>query len=161
MPPIPFLEDLSALDWLAVAAGLLIVPMVFLISRVFVARRTARETALDEKLSDPFAFRSPADRRDAPRRRGNPIPVWVSDSEAKVEPVRGWVVDRSARGLGLELEEEGEVDVGIVLSIKPSSAPNAPWVRIEVRNRQKTGATWRLGCRFVKPPATDVLLHFG
>jgi uncharacterized membrane protein YbhN (UPF0104 family) len=32
-------------------------------------------------------------------------------------------------------------------------------VQIEVRNRQQTSTTWRLGCRFVRPPAYDVLMR--
>src|SRR5262249_1200401 len=137
--------------------------VVLLAGKAMVSRRHGSSVNLDAPLGkpDPFDEGSKFDRRTAPRRRGNPVAVRVSDGDARVEPVRAWVVDRSAGGLGLELEEEGEVDLGTVLSVRPTDAPDVPWVKIEVRNRLKHGTTWRLGCRFLRPPAWNVLMRFG
>jgi hypothetical protein len=164
-PVLQFYYSLTTADVICIGAGLVIAVGVMLGGRALLSRRR-RDGARDldaamKKKSDPFEQGSTSDRRTAPRRRGNPVAVRISDSEGQVEPVRGWVVDRSAGGLGLELEEEGDVEVGTVLSVRPTDAPDLPWVKIEVRNRQKNGTTWRLGCQFIRPPAWNVLMRFG
>jgi hypothetical protein len=165
MPP-PFgaiFDTLHWAQWVGIGVGVLIAPLVFLVGRSLAnRRRTAEDAHVVLKEPDPFVQGGSNERRTAPRRRGNPVSVLVSDAEVVVEPVRGWVLDRSGTGLGLELLEEGEVAIGTILSIRPTEASeHVPWVRIEVRNRQKVGTTWRLGCQFVKPPAWDVLMRFG
>ena len=35
------------------------------------------------------------------RREGNPVEVFITDAEEKIEPIRGWVVDRSLGGVRL------------------------------------------------------------
>lgn len=152
--------------WLATAAvlvsGLLIAGAVRL-SRGRAREDPEREIDLGKPVTagDPFMQGSFSERRKAPRRRGGHIAVLVSDAEGEVEPVRGWVVDRSVTGLGLELEEEGEVDVGTVLSIRPAEGAVIPWVKVEVRNRHKHEGAWHLGCQFLKPPSADVMMRFG
>ena len=146
--------------WLAVAA--------VLVAGIFAATRIARRPAKDaqvqkkpNKESDPFHQGGGSERRVAPRRRGNPIAVLVSDAEAAVEPVRGWVMDRSAGGLGLELEEEGEVDVGTILSVRPAEGSYVPWVKVEVRSCRRIKSAWRLGCQYLRPPSADIQMRFG
>ncbi|MBY0522926.1 MAG: PilZ domain-containing protein [Gemmataceae bacterium] len=158
--PLPILAGVGA------TAALLLVGTIWMMLR----RRAARKRFVHRKTTrlappmngDPFTLGSHQERRAAPRRHGNPVAVLVSDVDGEVEPVRGWVVDRSAGGLGLELAEEGDVAIGTVLSIRPKDAPaSLAWVQVEVRNRQQKGAAWRLGCKFVRPPAWDVLMRFG
>jgi len=164
MPPTVIAFYLLPLsDWLAILAGAGMVAVLVLVGRHFI-NRSQEGNKKGQKSSDPDPFTqgSARERRGAPRRRGNPVPILVSDADNAVTPVRGWVMDRSGGGLGLELEEEGEVDIGTVLSVRPLDAPDTvPWVKIEVRNRQLCGSTWRLGCMFVRPPAWDVMMRFG
>jgi hypothetical protein len=128
------------------------------------ARRPAaaghRGLKKDTTKDDPFQ-RSGSERRGAPRRRGNPIAVLVSDAKAEVEPVHGWVTDRSASGLGLELDEEGQVEVGTILSVRPVEGSSVPWVKVEVRSCRRIQSAWRLGCQYLRPPSADIQMRFG
>ncbi len=159
----------SPLFWIVLVAGALGSGALFQMLRNRAAlerlRRAEAEVDLgavvDARSSDPYMHGSFSDRRSSPRRRGSPVSVLIADADASVHPVRGWVVDRSAHGLGLELEEEGEVDVGTILSVRPSNDVSAFWVRVEVRNRQQAGSIWRLGCKYVRLPSTDARLKFG
>jgi hypothetical protein len=163
-PVLELYYSLTTTDWICIGAGLAIAIVIMLVGRVLLSRnREHSRVNLDAALekADPFEQGSTSDRRTAPRRRGNPVAVRLSDSEGQVEPVRAWVVDRSAGGLGLELDEEGEVEIGTILTVRPTDAPDLPWVKIEVRNRYKHGTTWRLGCKFIRPPAWNVLMRFG
>jgi hypothetical protein len=111
--------------------------------------------------SDPFSDGSFTERRLAPRRHGKPVLVLLSDEQREVEPVKGHVIDRSVSGLGLQLEEEGEVEPGTVISVRPKDAPEAAWVKLIVRNCERNGSLWRLGCEFVRPPDGISLMQFG
>ena len=162
---------------LAGGAGLLAAALTFFCIRAFSrskSRSAAQEAYLrehsvlpedvpeDAEGSDPFSSGSACDRRGAPRRRGNPVDILLSDAKIEVHPVRGVIVDRSVTGLGLELEEEGEVDPGTIISVRPKFAPDStPWVRVIVRRREKTKIGWLLGCEFVKPPDGSALIQFG
>jgi hypothetical protein len=109
--------------------------------------------------SDPFSHGSFNERRGAPRRKGNPVDVLLSDAKAEVEPVHGLVIDRSLTGLALELDQEGEVDIGTIISVRPSKGE--VWIRVIVRRREQTRSGWVLGCEFVRPPDSTSMLHFG
>lgn len=116
----------------------------------------------DPQGSDPFSSGSMYDRRTAPRRKGNPVDVLLSDAKVEVAPVHGVILDRSVTGLALELEEEGEVEPGTIISVRPKSAMDSTaWVRVIVRRREKTKLGWILGCEFVKPPDGSALIQFG
>lgn len=94
--------------------------------------------------------------------RGAPVAVLVADAEATVEPVRGWVVERSLEGFCVELQEEGEVDPGTVLSIRVAgSSPMLPWVRVQVSRRQKVNGSWQLDCRYLRTPPWSIRMLFG
>lgn len=72
----------------------------------------------------------------------------------------GMVVDRSVGGLCLNVSRL--IEVGAVLSVKPSDAtPMVPWTEIEVRSCRQEGEGWQIGCRFVRTPPWSVLMHFG
>jgi hypothetical protein len=112
--------------------------------------------------SDPFSQGSTSERRQAPRRRGNPVAVLLADEDVSVEPVDGYVVDRSINGLGVELDHPVDVETGMVLAVRPKSdAKCAAWTRVVVRNCEKVGSHGRLGCEFTRPPDSQTMLHFG
>jgi hypothetical protein len=109
---------------------------------------------------DPFDHGSTTERRVALRRQGNPIEVLVSDAEATLEPVRGWVRDRSMGGLCLLVSEE--VVPGTILSVKPRKGPpGMSWLQAEVRSCKQDQDGYELGCQFVRQPPWAVMLLFG
>src|SRR5262245_14659505 len=65
-------------------------------------------------------YNKDTERRTGFRRFGNPVEIMVCDSEFKVPPVRGWVVDRSRHGLRLSLHDK--YANGTVLQIRPATA---------------------------------------
>jgi hypothetical protein len=119
----------------------------------------AQPSPLDD--GDPFSDGSFTERRVAPRRNGRPVLVLLSDERAQVEPVPGHVIDRSVTGLGVTIEEEGELEPGTIISIRPRNSPDIPWTKLIVRSCNRTGTTWRLGCEFVRPPDSISLMKFG
>jgi hypothetical protein len=112
--------------------------------------------------SDPFVEGSTRERRSAPRRKGNPVDVLLSDAAAEVDPVTGVVLDRSATGLALELWVEGDVAPGTIISVRPKRpTADATWTRVIVRRCERKRTTWVLGCEFVRPPGVNTLMEFG
>jgi hypothetical protein len=163
-PIFALLEDVEIQPvWLA--AGVVLAAGVLVAAVARFSRRRSADARVDlgkpVMEGDLFQHGSRSERRVAPRRGGNPIPILVSDAKAEVEPVRGWVLDRSIGGLGLELEEEGEVDIGTVLSVRPAEGSSVPWIKVEVRTCRKMGSAWRLGCQYLRPPSADILMRFG
>jgi len=151
--------------WLATATVLVTGILVVVSARLARQARANANARVDLGApvfkGDPYTQGSSFERRKAPRRGGNPIAILVSDAEGEVEPVRGWVLDRSLGGLGLELAEEGQVDVGTILSVRPTEGSYVPWVKVEVRTCRRIGAAWRLGCKYLRPPVADIQMRFG
>ena len=84
-----------------------------------------------EKAPDPFVSGSGSEQRKAFRRKGNPIEVQVVDKATQGPPQRGYVLDRSVGGLGLQLDCPLEPTTH--LTIRPTNAPHiAPWVDVVV-----------------------------
>jgi hypothetical protein len=109
-------------------------------------------TSTDQDASD-------ADRRSLPRRRGNPIPVVIRRSATDPDHFSGWVIDRSPEGLCILAEKE--VNVGGVLSIRPTHHAEAPrWFSVRVRNCRLERSAWILGCQFVQELSWDELRLF-
>lgn len=99
-----------------------------------------------------------SERRVAVRRGGRPVEVQLARDG--VPYTYGMVVDRSVGGLCLNVSRL--IEVGAVLSVKPSDAtPMVPWTEIEVRSCRQEGEGWQIGCRFVRTPPWSVLMHFG
>src|SRR5262245_25739097 len=72
---------------------------------------SASSSADGEEMSADFLQGVTRDRRAAPRRRGNTIEVLIQLDEDQ-PPIRGWVENRSAGGLGILVEQaipEGSV----------------------------------------------------
>lgn len=112
--------------------------------------------------SDPFLEGGSHERRGAPRRRGNPIDVLLSDADAEIEPISGIVLDRSSTGLALELWSEGEVAPGTVISVRPRrTTANTVWTKVVVKRCEKRRTSWVLGCQYVRAPGMNAMMEFG
>jgi hypothetical protein len=154
--------------WLAVGVGLGIALLAVVVGRILLAEprapvpRPLRPPLVKEAAArpDPFIQGSAGERRATLRRGGNPVAVLITDAEAKERPRYGWVLDRSMGGLGLSVDEP--CAEGTILSVRAANAPpNIAWVQVEVRSCRPEGASWDLGCRFLRTPSWGVLLLFG
>jgi hypothetical protein len=100
------------------------------------------------------------ERRSTPRRKGNPVPVAIADSDGEADPIQGWVVDRSAGGLRLLVDDS--VPAGTVLNVRPiKAAPSFPWVQVKVKSCYPERKSWNLGCQFVRKMSWEELQQFG
>jgi hypothetical protein len=153
----------------AVAAGLIPIAL-FVVAYFFLMRRRKTDVRAPytpppireapAPADDPFVFGSSQERRSSLRRGGNPVPIFLSDAEARSDPTPGWVVDRSMGGLCVSVEEP--VATGTILSVRAANAPNTiPWIQVEVRNCRATEDRYELGCQFVRTPPWSTLLLFG
>ncbi len=109
---------------------------------------------------DPFTQGSPSEQRKGYRRGGNPTQVFFALPGQKVNPQRGWVLDRSSGGLCLLVDQE--IHQGTLMAVLPVNAPAlTPWVDIDVRSCKKGPDGFTLGCQFIKTPTWSILLLFG
>jgi serine/threonine protein kinase len=108
----------------------------------------------------PAAPWNGVERRGSPRRRGNLVPVLVADSPAQQEPIRGWVLDRSAGGLGLLVGEA--LEIGTLMRVRAErSDVAAQWVPVRIIHCRQERIRWRVGCQFVQKLGCEVLSTFG
>jgi hypothetical protein len=137
--------------------------LVFL-GRVLVRRRAAvslMPADSSSAIEHPVGS-GPVESRFTRSQRRAPVPILVSDVEVTVEPVTGWVINRNVEGLTLELEEEGQVDPGTVLSVRPKEGDvSLPWVQVEVTRGKAVKGGWHLACRYVKTPPYNIRMLFG
>jgi hypothetical protein len=99
-----------------------------------------------------------AEKRGAVRRAGNAISVYVGEGDGV--PMRGFVIDRSAGGIGLALDHA--LPLGTIVRVRPSKAPDtAPWVEVQVKSCRAEGTEYELGCQFQTLPPFNVMLLFG
>lgn len=118
-------------------------------------QRTSRKPLLA-----PLRPLSPQERRSTPRRKGNPVPVGISNGDGENEPFQGWVVDRSTGGLRLLVDEA--VPAGTVLNVRPTKAPPSfPWLQLKVKSCYPERKSWNLGCQFVQKVSWEQLQQFG
>ncbi len=108
----------------------------------------------------PCADQFLTERRAAPRRTGNPIPVQVIDLVYPATAVSAWVVERSRDGVGLLVDEE--LAVGSLLSIHPVKGfrPREP-IQLHVKQCHPERHSWRVGCQFATPLSSLRLHLFG
>jgi hypothetical protein len=124
------------------------------------APSSAPAAQVQKKEPDPFVHGSTNELRKSYRRKGNPIEVQVIDKASGGAPVRGYVLDRSIGGLGLQMETPLEPDV--VLTLRPTNAPHiAPWVDVIVKHCSRGEDGFDIGCQFLKTPPWPVLMMFG
>lgn len=144
--------------FIGVAAGL-----VALVTGRFVMKLFATMKPPPAPSSDPSSKQSipqSVEQRAAARRGGNAVAVFVSDPEKTEEPQRGWVVDRSAGGLCVAVENPPEL--GSTLRIRVCNAPvTVPWAEMEVKSCRKEGNHWEAGCQFLITPSYNVMMLFG
>ena len=150
----------------ALVVGLLCAFLIYLRGSAVLERparavpEEASETAKPNVKLDPFVFGSRVEKRGVLRRRGSQIAVFVSEGSGTGQQRDGWVVDRSASGLGLLLEDAPAV--GTFLNVRAANAAALmPCVQVQVRYCRKQAAGWVVGCQFVKTPPTTVLWQFG
>jgi hypothetical protein len=99
------------------------------------------------------------ERRQAPRRWGDPVQVSIWDGNPAMEPARGWIVNRSAGGLGVSAAQP--VLEGTVLSVRVAVAPDSlGWTQLQVKSCVPSTGRWMLGCQFLQTPPREVLLMF-
>jgi hypothetical protein len=109
--------------------------------------------------AEPLSF---GEKRAALRRSGNPVPIYITNTDATMVPYSGWVINRSVGGLCVTVEARLAMPVGTVLSVRATNAPDTiPWVQVEIRNSRNEGKDAILGCQFLKTPSWGVLLLFG
>jgi len=98
---------------------------LFGIFGLFRRRREVPAPAPAGNLVSSASTLSFTERRQAPRRWGNPIQVFIWDGNPASEPSRGWIVNRSTTGLGLSWAQpvaEG-TQLQVLIAIAPESAP--------------------------------------
>ena len=156
--------DLSSWQtWVVPLAGLLSTCATLLAGKALLRRRRALAPpqAKEAKTApDPFEVGSATERRISLRRSGRLIEVYISDQERKLEPVKGWVMDRSMGGLCLCVPEAWPVKS--IISVRAIGAPDTiPWVLAEIKRCDSQDKHYELGCRFLNKPSWGVLLLFG
>jgi CheY-like chemotaxis protein len=100
------------------------------------------------------------ERRRVARRKGEPVPVLISDLEERDEPLIGWVDDRSAHGMGVSAPLPAVVGSRVCLRSQ-RAVRGTPWVEAEVKNCRLVGSRWLVGCEFVANASPEVLTQFG
>ena len=101
-----------------------------------------------------------SERRTAPRRKGNPVPVKINDPTSNTEPLDGWVVDRSSGGVRILTDQSFKQ--GAQLTVRPAKAhAGFPWIKIEVRSCSPERGSFSLGCMFQQKPSWAELQGFG
>jgi hypothetical protein len=142
---------------LVAAAATLILGRLILLKLATPAELPAQADA--PKVANPLTFKS-MENRAAVRRGGNAVAVFIADPQKTEEPRRGWVVDRSAGGLCIALDNPA--DAGTILRVRVCNAPvTVPWAEVEVKSCRKDGNQWEAGCQFVVTPSYNVLMLFG
>jgi len=108
----------------------------------------------------PSPVQNLRNRRQWPRRRGNPVAVLIADVPDTAEPVPGVVIDRSRGGLCLASPQP--VAMGAFLQVRASASPDdLPWIRVEVRHCRQRADRWLMGCKFEHRLSTKEMLPFG
>jgi hypothetical protein len=111
-------------------------------------------------LPAPLQPLSTHERRSTPRRKGNPVSVAIANGDSTTDAIQGWVVDRSAGGLRLLVDDA--MPAGTVLNVRPTkSPPSFPWVQVQVKSCYPERKSWSLGCQFVHKVPWERLQQFG
>jgi CheY-like chemotaxis protein len=100
------------------------------------------------------------DRRQYPRRAGDPVAVEVAVPNGQdTRQAQGEVVDRSSGGLGLAFA--GEPPAADRLRVRPAGQPEYVTAEVKVRHRRRRDGGWLVGCQFSVPVARGQLTTFG
>lgn len=102
---------------------------------------------------------SQPERRQSPRRWGDPIEVFLRGEMTTAEPARGWVKNRSAGGLCISVSRP--VPEGAILEVRFTLAPDTiPWVRAQVKGCRSATGRWMLHCQYLGDPSPEAVLLF-
>jgi hypothetical protein len=155
---LPFVGPVAG--WIiAIGIGSTVLGIIFLVSR-FTRHRLSGHIITDTSGANTLAQGTSLEQRSTHRRRGNPVGVLLTDADGKGEPIRAVVINRSAGGLGLEIDRP--LDVGMIVSVRVVNAPvTVPWVQVQVRVCRQVDEMWEVGCQFLKAPPWSVMLLFG
>ena len=119
--------------------------------------RTISPKVVDTAV-DPATSSQP-ERRQSPRRWGDPIEVFVRGELTTAEPARGWVKNRSAGGLCIAVSQP--VVEGTILEVRFTLAPDTiPWVRAQVKGCRSVTGRWMLHCQYLGVPSPEAVLLF-
>jgi hypothetical protein len=100
------------------------------------------------------------EKRAAPRRDGNPMPVLVRPKPASPEASEGTVLNRSRGGLLLSLAEPAPL--GAAFLLRTSNMPDdLAWIEVEARNVRPKEDGYLVGCAFKHELPWGLLLFFG
>jgi hypothetical protein len=161
---VAYLDQLLALPhayiWLPCLAFFAVGGGIFWLSRL--SPRISAEPA-EKDMTFQSVVVEKKDQRGAFRRHGNPVQVFLAKPDDKNDPATGSVLDRSVGGVRLALFHE--VEIGVVLSIRPINAEDmVPWVDIEIRSCRPSvemPGQFEVGCQYVKSPPYSIQLLFG
>ena len=149
--------------WIPIAIGVVAGVVTLFVGRLVMLKMAKPEELAPESDSEESAIPltpKSVEMRAANRRGGNAVAVFIADPQKTEEPQRGWVVDRSAGGLCVALDNP--VDSGSNLRIRVcNAAVTVPWAEVEVKSCRKDGNQWEAGCQFVVTPSYNVLMLFG
>ncbi|GIW79586.1 MAG: hypothetical protein KatS3mg105_1393 [Gemmatales bacterium] len=99
------------------------------------------------------------ERRLYPRRQRT-LHVHLAHVATPETKFSGWVVDHSAGGLRINVDQP--LEVGTHLLVRSTVADKStPWVEVRVQSVRPRDATWDLGCEFVRSPTWAALMQFG
>jgi hypothetical protein len=132
---------------------------LFGIFNLFRRRGSSSPPAPAANVTSTASTLSFTERREAPRRWGDPIQVLIWDEDPANPSARGWILNRSAGGLGLSWAQP--VLEGTLLSVRVANAPESvPWTRLQVKGCTPATGRWMLSCQFIETPPQEVLLMF-
>jgi len=144
------------------AIAVLITGFLFLCGQILWWLCDRRKGLANLRSNRPVLAGDAPEERAAAALRHSPVAVLVTNAAASVPPVAGFVIDRSTEGVIVELEDDGQVDPGTQLKVRPTGADSlVPWVLVEVARRQGQKSCWQLDCRYVRTPPYSVRMLFG
>lgn len=161
----PFaLQPWLSIEWLIPTAGALACGLTYLMGRRLLLKRRRRapspssveECSLLESIKICRGVR--ADRRSAPRRRGNTVEIELL-LPGQDTPLPAWIVDRSAGGLGILVEKQLPLDSTV--QVRPGLGENIPWTEAYVRSCRTEGSHFEVGLQFHRTPNWNLMLQFG
>jgi hypothetical protein len=132
--------------------------LALLLSRLPAKRRRGRRPEVPPEERE-FLASGGAERRASRRRWGNPTEVCLT-SPLRSGPLHGLVINRSAGGLAIFVDEE--VPPTTMLTVRPLEAPSyVPSPEIEVKRCRKIGRNYLIGCQASTEIPWNVLVWFG
>lgn len=100
-------------------------------------------------------------KRKLVRKEGNPTRIFIKDNHSTMD---GWVIDRNAEGLGIMLgspEYHEILRVDDIIDVRAYEAPKQyPWSKLEIKHIDFQKDYWVIGCKFVEPQSTFILMSF-